>query len=116
MKPNPLKKTQTPGPRPRRARINLDRIRMTTYSRLYYAGAATFDPDPLISALEIWAGSVIPLVGPIGASPPAIQFLRAWPMTWNFGSGTLHARSAAGAFQGPFEVSAAAVPKSWRHR
>jgi len=89
---------------------------MTTYSRLYYAGAATFDPDPLISALEIWAGSVIPLVGPIGASLPAIQFLRAWPMTWNFGSGTLHARSAAGAFQGPFEVSAAAVPKSWRHR
>jgi hypothetical protein len=118
MKPNPLKKTQTPGPRPRRAHINLDRIRMTTYHRLYWRSMAetnvsmaemwfpfattgvtnvrTFPPrlEPLISALEIWAGSVIPLVGPIGASPPAIQFLRAWPMTWDFGSGTLHARSA----------------------
>ena len=69
MEQGSLKKTQTPGPRPRRAHINLDRIR--------------------ISALEIWAGPVIPLVGPIGRSPPAIQFLRAWPMTWDFGSGTL---------------------------
>ena len=103
MKPNPLKKTQTQGPRPRRAHINLDRIRMTTYKRLYWRSMAetnvsmaetnvrTFPPrlDPLRSALEIWAGPVIPLVGPIGRSPPAIQFLRAWPMTWDFGSGTL---------------------------
>jgi hypothetical protein len=51
MKPNP-----TPGPRPRREPINLDRIRddlLAINSRL--TGAA------LRSTLEIWAGSVIPL-------------------------------------------------------
>ena len=56
MEQGSLKKTQTPGPRPRRAPINLYGIKMTAYKHLYYGVGL-----PLPRLVEIWAGSVIPL-------------------------------------------------------
>ena len=111
MEQGSLEKTQTPGPRPRRAPINLYGIRMTAYKHLYYGVGPVATPNwygltfvlsaPIRRALEIWAGSVMldAPMGPNGGLPsavpppigssPAIQFLRSWPMTWDFGSGTL---------------------------
>lgn len=105
MEQGSLKKTQTPGPRPRRAPINLYGIRMSAYKHLYYGVGPVATPNwygltfvlsaPIRRALEIWAGSVMldASMGPNGGLPsavpppigsgPAIQFLRSWPMTWN---------------------------------
>ena len=110
MEQGSLKKTQTPGPRPRRAPINLYGIRMTAYKHLYYGveptshGRTFVVLEPIRRAMEIWTGdghrfwtqrpsTVYTLAGLGGQvrSGPAIQFLRAWPMTWNFGSGSQEA-------------------------